>query len=188
MFQLKKPLKETSLNSPSVSVLLDKNIVRRVYEYRVRLVMGAIPTVLQAEAVNVYTRLRQRGCRLYLTTETHNVLQLRPPVYAARLLAQTQELRKGRYLRRWARRLRSLTFSREDAVIVAYGSFGVDLVAGARGVQYIVTGDQGMVTNFHTHNATIKDRFEQMTVNLPAPYQAAALPEVLSPHIILTQW
>ena len=176
------------LNLPSASVLLDKNVVRRVYENRVRLIEGEMPTVLQSEAANTYSRLRQQGYQLCLTTETYNVLQLRPPIYTAQILAQTQALKKGRYLRRWARRLRSFVFSREDAVILAYCSFAIDLKSGKLGVEYVVTGELGMVTNFQTHFAAIKQRFDQMVVNLPAPYQQATLPQVITPHTILTQW
>ncbi len=103
------------------SVLLDKNVIRRVYEFRVRVAQGRPPTFSQAEAASAYARLRALQQQLYLTLESANVLQLRPPRYAARLLAQTLVLRKGRYLRRWARRLRGFVFSREDAVVLTYG-------------------------------------------------------------------
>ena len=185
---MKKMRRATKLNSRPITVLLDKGVVRRVYENRARLAEGATPTFLQTEAANAYARLRALQHQLYLTQETANVLRLRPPLYAARLLAQTQALRKGRYLRRWARRLRDYVFTREDAIILAYASFGVDLAAQRLGVDAIVTGDLRMVTNFNTRYAEIKERFDRLTVSLPEPYHSLALPEIATPAIVLSEW
>ena len=167
---------------------IDKNLVRRIYENRVRLAAGEPPTLLQAEAANAYARLRALNQRLYLTQETHQVLQLRPPLYAARILAQTQALKKGRYLRRWARRLRDFVFSREDAVILAYGSFGIAPGSQSVGVNVIITGDLRLVTNFNTRFAGIKERFDQMVPNLPEPYRRLSLPEVVATATVLADW
>jgi hypothetical protein len=60
--------------------------------------------------------------------------------------------------------------------------------AGTRGVEYIVTEDMGLVTNYQTRFTEIKDRFDQMVVNLPAPYPQATLPQVITPQTILTEW
>lgn len=73
-------------------------------------------------------------------------------------------------------------------MIVASGSFGFDLMSGKLGVDYIVTTDVRMVTNFNTHFAAIKHRFDQMVVNLLALYQQATLPQVITPQTILMQW
>ena len=116
------------------------------------------------------------------------MLRLRPPQYAKVVLQNTKPLHKARYLRRWARRLRDFVFTREDAAIVASGSFGLDIKTGKLGVVYIVTTDLRMVTNFNTRFTEIKDRFDQMVVNLPAPYQQAALPQIITPQTILTEW
>lgn len=75
------------------SVLLDKGVVRRVYEARVRLALGQPPTLLQAEATNVWSRLRTLNIPLYITEQTAHILQRRSPLFAAVLLAQTQALR-----------------------------------------------------------------------------------------------
>jgi hypothetical protein len=57
------------------------------------------------EAVQVFARLLLDDYRLYLTEESVHVLQLRRPQYANAILKDTEALRKGRYLRRWARRV-----------------------------------------------------------------------------------
>jgi hypothetical protein len=138
------------------------------------------------EAVEVFARLRSPDKQLYITEESSHVLQLRQPQLAKLILNNTKALQKGRYLRRWARRLREYGFSREDAVILAYGSFGVDLKAQSRGVGMIVTGDLKLVTNFNARFAEIKERFDQMILNLPAPYRSLSLPQVVTPATVLT--
>lgn len=94
----------------------------------------------------------------------------------------------GRYQRRWARRLRGFVFTREDAVMVAYGSFGTARTQNLLGVDYLVTTDFGMVTNFNMRFSEIKNRFDAMVAYLPEPYRQATLPQVLTPQTILTQW
>jgi hypothetical protein len=103
-------LRETKLSFQSGSVLLDKGVVRRVYEARIRRALGQPPTLNQAEAANVWSRLRVLDIPLYITEQTEHVLQRRSALFATALLAQTRTLKKGRYLRRWARRLRDLGF------------------------------------------------------------------------------
>jgi len=101
--------------------------VRRVYEARARLALGQPPTMQQAEAANVWSRLRALGIPLHITAQTEHILQRRPAVFATALLMHTRALQKGRYyLRRWARSLRDISFSPEDAIVLAYGSFGLN--------------------------------------------------------------
>ena len=107
------------------------------------------------------------------------------PLIAAPLLAETQPLQKGRYLRRWARRLRELTFAPEDAIVVAYGSFGLDLRIPSIGVEAIVTTNQKLATHFHARHAEIAHRFRGMIVQLPAPLAAVTLPAVITTAGIL---
>ena len=101
------------------TVLFDKGVVRRVYEARVRFALRQPPTLQQAEAANVWARLRSLLIPLYITEQTVHILQRRSPLFAAELLTQTQALKKGRYLRRWARRLRAEGVSSEDAIVNA---------------------------------------------------------------------
>ena len=57
------------------SVLLDKGVIRRVYERRVRLALGKPPTVLQVEAANSYAYVATIANRLYITEQTSNLLK-----------------------------------------------------------------------------------------------------------------
>jgi hypothetical protein len=174
------------LTSPPGSALLDKGIIRRVYEARVRLALGHPPTVLQAEAANVYARLRSLDVRLYITLQTAHILQGRPAVVAAALLNQTRTLQKARYLRRWARRLRAFGFSPEDAIVIAYGSFGIDMPIRQVGVEAVITNDLKLAANFGTRYEEIKARFAQMVRNLPEPYHTLMLPKVFTTIEVLT--
>ncbi|MGE0822511.1 MAG: hypothetical protein AB7G75_22335 [Candidatus Binatia bacterium] len=169
------------------SVLLDKGVVRRVYEARVRFALNQPPTLTQAEATNIWFHLRARNTLLYITEQTAHILERRPPVFAAALQAQTLTLQKGRYLRRWARRLRDEGFSPEDAIVLAYGSFGVDLQAQRVGVEFVITHDLRLVTNFTNRFAAIRSRFEQMVLQLPEPYQRLTFPGVMATTAILAE-
>jgi hypothetical protein len=166
---------------------LDKGVIRRVYERRVRFALGVPPTPAQVEAANVYAQLCRPPQRLYITEQTVQILRRRPPLFAAPFLAETSPSQKGRYLRRWARRLRALMFAPEDAIIVAYGSFGIDARLPSVGVEAIVTNDVRLATHFHTRQAEIARRFQDMIAQLPAPYAALTLPTVVTTASILAQ-
>jgi hypothetical protein len=166
---------------------LDKGVIRRVYERRVRFARDVPPTPAQVEAANVYAQLCLPPRRLYITEQTAHILRRRPPLFAAPFLAETYPLQKGRYLRRWARRVRALTFAPEDAIVAAYGSFGIDARGPSVGVEAIVTNDVRLATNFHTHQAEIACRFYDMIAQLPAPYAALTLPTVVTTSSILAQ-
>jgi len=167
------------------SVLFDKGVIRRVYERRARLAQGLQPTSLQNEAADVYDRINTIAQRLYITQPTANVLRLRPPRHAAAILSDTRVLRKGRYLRRWARRLRDFNFSREDALIIAHGSFGADVDSLLIGVDVIVTNDFKLVNNFKAQYTNIEDRFKRMISDLLDPYSSLKLPEIMTTADVL---
>jgi len=169
------------------SVLLDKGVIRRVYERRVRFALGVPPTPAHVEAANAYAQLCVPARRLYITAQTAHILDRRPPLFAAPFLTETYTLQKGRYLRRWARRLRDFTFTPEDAIVVAYGSFGIDAHRASIGVEAIVTNDLKLATHFHAHQAEIVHRFQDMIAQLPTPYAALTLPEIVTTANILSQ-
>lgn len=158
-----------------------------MYEARVRLALGQPPTMQQAEAANVWSRLRALGIPLHITAQTEHILQRRPAVFATALLMHTRALQKGRYLRRWVRRLRDLSFSPEDAIVLAYGSFGLDLQVQRVGVEAIVTNDVKLAANFTTRFNTIQEHFANMVSQLPEPYQELTLPIVVATAEVLAE-
>ncbi len=150
-------------------------MIRCVYERRVRLALGEPPTVLQVEAANSYAYIGSVTDRAHITEQTANILKRRAKVFAAPLLADTRPLNKARYLRRWARRLKEFRFSSEDAIILAYGSFGLDVGSQRVGVDAIIT-----------LYGKIENRFHDMTLNLPEPYKQLRLPQVVTTATVLT--
>src|SRR6185369_2806727 len=153
-----KPRVTRSTFQPN-SVLFDKGVIRRVYERRVRLALNRPPTVLQVEAANSYTYSATIANRLYITEQTSNILKLRTPIFAARILADTRPLRKARYLRRWARRLTDFGFSPEDAIVLAYGSFGLDAESQTVGVDAIIATDIRLADRYTQRHSEIMTRF-----------------------------
>ena len=96
-------------------------------------------------------------------------MKRRTQIFAAPLLAETRPLKKARYLRRWARRLTEFAFSSEDAIILAYGSFGLDVESRTVGVDAIITTDNRLAEHYERRHAETKNRFDDMIVNLPEP-------------------
>jgi hypothetical protein len=165
--------------------LLDKGVIRRVYERRVRLALDKPPTVLQVEAANAYAYVATIANRLYITEQTANILKRRTEIFSAPLLAETRPLNKARYLRRWSRRLTDFAFSSEDAIVLAYGSFGLDVESKTVGVDAIVTTDIRLAEHYERRHAEIENRFNDMIVNLPEAYALLRLPNVLTTAAIL---
>jgi hypothetical protein len=176
----------TSATFQPTSVLLDKGVIRRVFERRVRLALGKPPTVLQVEAANSYAYVASTADRLYITEQTANVLKRRTPIFAAPLLAETRPLKKARYLRRWARRLTDFAFSSEDAIVFVYGSFDLDIESKIVGVDAIITTDIKLAEHYERRHAEIKTRFDDMIVNLPKAYTRLSLPQVLTTAAVLS--
>jgi len=146
-------------------------VVRRLYERRVRLASGNPPTVLQVEGANSYGYVATLANRLYITEQTSNILKRRTQIFAAPLLAETRPLKKARYLRRWARRLTEFAFSSEDAIILAYESFGLDVESQTVGVDAIIPTDNRLADHYERRHAEIKNRFDNMIVNRAEPYR-----------------
>jgi hypothetical protein len=161
-------------------------VIRRVYERRVRLALGKPPTVLQVEAANSYAYIATIANRLYITEQTSNILKRRTQIFAAPLLTETPPLKKARYLRRWARRLTEFAFSAEDAIILAYGSFGLDVESQTVGVDAIITTDIRLANRFSQRHPEIKGRFDNMIVSLPESYRRLTLPQIVTTATVLT--
>lgn len=175
----------TRLNSPPDSVLFDKGVIRRVYERRVRLAAGEPPTLLQVEAANAYARVNSFTNSLWITEQTANVLHLRTPVFADSILSDCRTFKKGRYLRRWARRLRDFDFSPEDAIVLAYGSFGISTDGTQIGTDAIVTTDIKLAARFENNFTGIEQRFKEMISALSGVYNTLDLPQVLTTADVL---
>jgi hypothetical protein len=130
--------------------------------------------------------LRKRQIPTYITEEILNLLvQPRAWHVAQVLLPSLRVLQRGKYLRRWARRLREEGLSPEDAVIVSHASFGIDETAQTFGLEVILTTDYALKTHYEQRFPRISRRFEQMTCQLKEPYAGASLPRILRPEEVL---
>jgi hypothetical protein len=161
--------------------LLDKVIVRRVFEGWVRIEDNRLPTEEQLQAINIYESLLSKGLKVCVTPEAANSARRRDGRVATALLNPMVILTPGRYLRRWARRLREHGIVSEDAVIVAYASFGLDPDLGEFGAEVVVTLDRGLITKYREEAEILSKRFRRMVSHLLPPYRHTMLPQVLSP-------
>jgi hypothetical protein len=82
--------------------------------------------------------------------------------------------------------LTDFAFSSEDAIVLAYGSFGLDVESKSVGVEAIITTDIRLAEHYERRHAEIKHRFDDMIVNLPEAYAVLRLPKVLTTTAILT--
>jgi hypothetical protein len=174
------------LTSRPSSVLFDKGVIRRVYERHVRLAAGRPPTLLQVEAAGAYARVASFTSSLWITEQTANILRLRTPLFAASILSDCRTFKKGRYLRRWARRLRDFDFSPEDAIVLAYASFGVSADGMQIGTEAIVTADLRLAAHYEDNSAEIEQRFNEMVTALAGVYATLTLPRVFTTADVLT--
>ena len=71
-------LRTTSVSCQPRSVLLDKGVIRRVYERRVRFALGVPQPPAHVEAANAYAQLCIPAQRLYITAQTAHILDRRP--------------------------------------------------------------------------------------------------------------
>ena len=98
--------------------------------------------------------------------------------FARRVLDQVIVLWPTRYQKRWARRLRRFGFTREDAKVLAYGSFSTDENREVFGVNFVITCDRTLRDKYELDFPQIRREFAAMTENLRLPYSNASLPTV----------
>lgn len=166
--------------------LLDKNVVRRAIE-GIGASLVAVPLTTQQ---GLAIRLLRRGIRtdvsMTITPETANILSRRSDALEVRIfLDRVSVMRRGRYFKRWARRLREHGFTREDAKTLSYGTFGLDPTELVLGASVVVTFDQHLTRNFTTNREVLIRRLKAMTAQLRAPYRDARLPEIATPEQVL---
>ncbi|MBM4460171.1 MAG: hypothetical protein FJ011_20810 [Chloroflexi bacterium] len=166
--------------------LLDKSVVRRAAEGISASLAAAPLTVEQSLALRLLRRGAQTSALVLITPETANILLHRAQLLAVRLLLNdVTPIRRGRYFSRWARRLRESGFTREDALVLSYGTFGLSSNGLILGVSAVVTFDRPMIHNFEAQQAKVFRRLTAMAAQLPSPYSDAALPRVLTPDDLL---
>ncbi|MFQ6043750.1 MAG: hypothetical protein ACE5PV_23090, partial [Candidatus Poribacteria bacterium] len=112
--------------SRPTSLLLDKSVVRTILRGIQRRRLGLTLPEEQQTSLRLYQAAKLTlGCA-YVTQETYNLVSDRRNIaLTAGLLSDLRELKPGKYLKRWARRLRQHGFTREDARVLSNATFGV---------------------------------------------------------------
>jgi len=167
-------------------LLLDKNVVRRYFEGASALARGLALAEEERQAILLVHLARRKGQRLFLPVEAFNLLQAHgrqiAPAETLMFLKRVEVMYPGRYFKRWARRLRDRTFTREDAKVLALGTFGTGEAGQILGADTIVTYDRPMLTKWALEQGEIAERLLDMTSNLQAPFARARLPDVRLPR------
>lgn len=127
--------------------LLDKSVARRLVEALSMYVIGQPLSAEHELALRFFVTARRRGDALLIVPPTHNVLNLIAvysphAIVVRRFLGVVDVVKPIRYTRRWARRLRGFGFSREDAAVLALGTFGAVESESVLGAACVLTLDQ----------------------------------------------
>ena len=175
------------MSDQETSVLLDKNVIRHALTGIVKQTRGVPLQRPERLGLALLYTLHESRNRLFISSASQNVLaRLRIPAEARALLLTVSVLARGKYSRRWARRLRTFGFTGEDANILSLGSFGVSDDLPGLGANIIVTFDLPMIHNFTVRRSAIEKRFTAMTTQLPSPFSLARLPRLATVEAILT--
>ena len=125
---------------------------------------------------------------MFISQEAANLIRAHShelaPGESLMFLRRVEVLYPGRYFRRWARRLRERTFTREDAKVLALGTFGTDADGRILGVHVVVTLDQAMLRKWDRDVALIAEHLREMVIDLQAPFALARLPRVQLPEAV----
>jgi hypothetical protein len=162
------------------SYLLDKSVARRTIE-----ALHHLDNLNYEEelVLELWRQLQDEQARLFIPVGVVNILQRFERLVEIRtFLAAVEPLESGRYLKRWARRLREHNFTREDALVLALATYGTDVEGDILGVEWLVTLDRPFIRNFQSHGTELRTRLRAMTSQLQAPYRRAALPKVFHPE------
>lgn len=170
--------------------LLDKVTVRYAVRGLLKLSLGQMINTDEEASVKVFSLGKQHDVGLFIAPATANVLQqftetARYTHLIQLFLKQVQIARPTRYYKRWARRLRAFGFTREDAAILALGTFSSDTLYKTLGMDYIVTFDQPMINHWKDQQINIQVKLAAMCVDIPAPYNKVRMPQVVAPQAII---
>jgi len=167
--------------------LLDKVTARLAVQGLLQLGEGQALADEELLALDLALRASRPPHHLFIVPPTASVLhqfaeQPRFSPIIQLFLAHVEVLRPAHYFKRWARRLRELGFTREDAAVLALSTFGTDSGSTFLGIEVVATYDQAMTNNWMMQRDKIQKRLSAMQRHLLAPYCHARLPQVLRPE------
>lgn len=144
--------------------LLDKNVARKTIVGIGRVERGRMPRPEEVLCLLLLRAAEQGRFIAYITPETFNILQrIHHRTEIPPFLTRVEVMQTGRYFKRWARRLREHDFTREDANVLALGTFGYDPIRKILGTSAIVTLDHPFINNYEQHRPTLARRLSAMT-------------------------
>ncbi len=168
--------------------LLDKSVLRRAAAGLVKLEFEHMLGPQELEVLSLIYVAQAHNTRLFVQEEAYNILSRFPQPEIRLLLSYVEVMKAARYFKRWARRLRSYGFTREDAKLLALAVFGTDEAKSILGVQAILTLDASLIQNYRFNFTSLEKRLKKMRVDLPSPYNAVELPLIMSPGEALALW
>jgi hypothetical protein len=175
----------STLSSPML-LLLDKNVVRKGVNGLLRFARGRKPLPEEELALALLQEAATGECKLFVAQEIVHILGRKEDnsttLAVQAFLKRVSVLKRTRYFKRWARRLRQMNFTREDAIVLSLATFGTDKAGEILSVSVIVTFDQRLISKYTHELAVIRGRFEAMVAGLEPPFYYARLPEVMLPQ------
>lgn len=169
--------------------LLDKSVIRIFLQPIVRKAVNLPLTEDQIVASQVFQLTTVLMGNSHITRETYNILKKNQNKAITKvILPMLKILDRGKYFKRWARRLTDFNFSYEDAKIISYVSFGINLITQKLGMDVIITNDQKLIDRYNLNFNEIENRFTRMVVSLAPPYQNASLPNIVTPAEMLVYY
>jgi hypothetical protein len=119
----------STLSSPML-LLLDKNVVRKGVNGLLRFARGQKPSPEEELALILLQKTATGECKLFVAQEVVHILALKEDdsttLAVQAFLNRVSVLKRTRYFKRWARRLRQMNFTREDAKVLSLATFGTE--------------------------------------------------------------
>ena len=170
--------------------LLDKVIVRHIIEGQVKLQQAEKLSKEELFSLDLFRRGKIGTHRLFVVPPTVNILKRiqQNSAWATTIdlfLQQVTVVSATRYYSRWSRRLRDAGFTREDAAVLALGTFSTIEDGSVLGMHAVVTYDWAMINNWMAQHKHITQRFTQMCTAIELPYTNARLPRLLVPEQVV---
>lgn len=169
--------------------LLDKVTARHIVQGLLKLAENRNLTREEIAALDLFSLAHPQEMQLFIVPQTAGVLDrlAQLPHYATIIqlfLGRVDVIVPARYFKRWTRRLRDYGFTKEDAAVLALGSFGTNEAKNILGVNIVATFDQPMINQWSVKQSAILERLAAIRDNVPDPYNQAELPQVLRPEQI----
>lgn len=161
-------------------ILLDKNVAIKILHALEKNAQGTVPNDEEQSALELLYTEFFAGKRIFIVPETDNILKkhYEDRIEVATFREHVEVILPARYYKRWARRLKRVGFTPEDARVLSYGTFGTDEEGSFLGIREVLTFDKPMVNLFEEKQNQIQDKLDAMKADIEQPYSEAKLPKI----------